>query len=364
MSKKRVATLTFHRAVNYGAVLQAYALQTVIKENGYDTEILDYRNSEIESIYKPITNLKSPKVLVRDILTFSMQNKRNKNFSKFLANNINLSSKSYDRANVRDCCDLYDSIVVGSDQMWNLCCVNYDKTYFLDFVKDSNKKKSYAVSMGKIADCKDDYGEYLPLIEDFKNISLREQAGKEFLQNNGINKNIDIDIDPVFLLSKGRWQKLEKKVDVFDYAMIYSVNLTEDVINAGRKYAKDNNLKLVFVTLRKKKINLLSNELNLSACSPDEFVYLIDNAKCVITNSFHGTAFSIIMETDFWTIKNKKAGLDNSRMDTLLDTFNLSSRHLLDINKICDSKVDFQSVSEILDTVRESSKNRLLESIK
>lgn len=363
MSKKRIATLTFHRAVNYGAVLQAYALQTVISENGYDTEILDYRNKEIESIYKPISNYKDPKSIVRDLLSFRMQRKRNKSFSKFLAENIKLSSNSYDRSNIKTCCDLYDSFVVGSDQMWNLCCVNYDKTYFLDFVNDNKKKKSYAISMGKIADCQNDYGEYLPLINDFSNISLREQAGKEFLKSSGINKDIDIDIDPVFLLSKNRWQRLEKQIPLSDYAMVYSVNLTNDVVNAGRKFAKDNNLKLVFVTLRKKKFKLLPNEYNFSACSPDEFVSLIDNAKCVITNSFHGTAFSIIMETDFWTVKNRKAGLDNSRMDTLLETFNLSSRHLQDTNEICDSKVDFNKVRPILDTVRQNSKKRLLGSL-
>lgn len=362
MKKKSVAILTFHRAVNYGALLQAYGLQTVLSSLGYKADILDYRNDGVENYYYKILKGKNLKGAVKSIVTRKTQKERNKKFIDFSKNYINYSEKTYNKSTVSQSNDLYDYFMVGSDQMWNLPTIHHDKTYFLDFVNDNAKKKSYAISMGKISHCEDAYKAYYPLINDFDNISLREYSGKSFLENN-INKEITVDLDPSFLLESSQWRKLSKKPAIENYALIYSVDLSEKVVEVGRKYAKQKGLKLVFVSLRNKKIPLQDNELDLSCCSPEEFLGLVDNAECVITNSFHGTAFSVVLGTSFWTVKNSAQGLDNSRMETLLNTFNLSDRHISTPDEATDIPTDFSKSTPILSELREKSISNLKNSL-
>ena len=362
MKKKSVAILTFHRAVNYGAVLQAYGLQTALNNLGFKADILDYRNDGVENYYYKTFKGKNLKGAVKSIVTHKTQKERNKKFIEFSKQYLNYSEKTYNRKTVIHSKDLYDYFIVGSDQMWNLPAIHYDKTYFLDFVTDNFKKKSYAISMGKISDCEKDYGDYYPLINDFDNISLRENAGKNFLEKN-VSKDITIDLDPSFLLESSQWREISKSPQIDNYALIYSVNLTANVIETGRKYAKENGLKLVLVTLRNKEIPLQDNEFNLSCCSPTEFLGLVDNAKCVVTNSFHGTAFSVVLGTNFWTVKNSAQGLDNSRMETLLNTFNLSDRHISAPDEATDILTDFSKAEEILSKLRNKSISNLIDSL-
>lgn len=354
MKKIKVAILTFHRAVNYGAVLQSYGLQTALNNLGYKADILDYRNDGIENYYYKILKGKNPKSVVNSILTLKTQKRRNRKFIDFSKEYLSLSEKTYTKSNITQAKDLYDCFIVGSDQMWNLPTIHYDKTYFLDFITDTAKKRSYAISMGKISDCENDYENYYQLINQFQNISLREYAGKNFLEKN-INKSITVDLDPCFLLDKEQWRKIAKKPSIENYAMVYSVNLPANVIETARTYAKKNGLKPVFVTLRNKKIPLQSNEINLSCCSPREFLGLVDNADCVITNSFHGTAFSIVFNTNFWTVKNSAKGLDNSRLETLLNTFNLSDRNISAPDEATNLPTDFSKAEISLTELKEKS---------
>lgn len=325
---KKVGVLTFHRAVNYGAVLQAYALVQTLKKIGMDAEIIDYRNEKIEESYYKISgfsnNLKS---IIRNIILFPTQRKRNNAFKKCIEEHFAVSNVKYTKNNIYDANEVYDLIITGSDQVWNLPCTGGDKTFFLDFVKDDEKKYSYAASFGKIKNEEAKYDEYFKLIEKLKCVSVREESGKEFLIKN-INKDIRMDIDPVFLLKQDEWKKFAKKTDLKNYVLLYSVNLPNEFIEYARRITKQLGKKLVIITLRNRKLKLLKNEINCSCCMPDEFVGLINCADMVITNSFHGTAFSIILHKKFVVVRNSenKMGMDNSRLDNILNLLKLSDR--------------------------------------
>lgn len=359
MRNIKIAILTFHRAINYGAILQAYALQRALIILGYDVEILDYRNDLIEkSYYSPLGSSKKTKGIIKSLLYFNVQRARNKAFNHFRKNMI-VSNKKYNRRTISE--TAYDYYITGSDQVWNLKCTNYDPVYFLNFVS-ADKRVSYAASLGKYKDIIDSYDQFYGFLRDFKWISVRENAGRELLKNK-VDKNMYIDVDPTFLLKREEWDKLAMKSKLNDYVLIYSVNLNMDVLTVGRKIKKEKGKKLLILTLRNKPIKLLENEILLQKSSPEEFLGLIKDANCVVTNSFHGTAFSIIFNSDFYLVKNSKEDLDNTRLDSLLEKFGLSDRIVESNSFEFKDSINYELVNERVNAEVQTSINHLTKSI-
>lgn len=360
MSKKKIGILTFHRAINYGAVLQAYATQTVLNDNGFQAEIIDYKNQYVKEYYEtPFGAAKTLKGKIASCIRYRVQKKRNNEFKGFVKNRLKLSC-SYTRKNIVETGEKYDSFMVGSDQVWNLICTDYDATYFLDFVNNDEKKQSFAISLGKFETDETAYKNYLPLIEKFANISLREVAGKQFIDKH-IGERATLESDPVFLLKKKEWVQIAEVPEMSNYVLIYSVDLPNRVLEHGRKMSKLLGKKLVIITLKNKKIALNENEY-LKIPSPEEFIGWICCADFVVSNSFHGTAFSILLNKQFHVVKNdEKKGLDNSRLRTLLSNFGLENR-LIDADAITDTdEIDYNSVGKIIENTRVINTNRLLE---
>ena len=190
----KVGTLTYHRAVNYGAILQTYALQKVLDKLGVENEVIDYRSDFIEWIYKPFCMRK-----VNNFWNFltviegaPIKSRKMKQFSDFANKNIRVSKEKYTKSNISNANDVYDLFITGSDQVFNFKCSNNDKNYFLDFVKDTTKKSSYAASFGfdKIPDEHTD--EYKRLLSTFENISVREQQGVNIVKESVGKEAIEV----------------------------------------------------------------------------------------------------------------------------------------------------------------------------
>lgn len=360
MKKSKVAILTFHRAVNYGAVLQAYALQRTLFLLGYDTEILDYRNKEIERhYYSPIGNGKKIKSIIKSLLSFRVQNSRNKAFGYFVRTKLVVSPQKYTKKDIVNAS--YDYYITGSDQVWNLKCTDFDSVYFLDFA-NAEKRISYAASLGKYKDIINEYDNYLKFLRDYKWISVREIAGKAFLEKN-IDREINVDLDPTFLLDRKEWDSLSTVFNTNDYILIYSVNLNSDVLTVGRKISKAKAKRLIILTLRNVPIKLQNNEELRQNASPEDFLGLIKNAACVVTNSFHGTAFSLIFDRDFYLVRNSKEDLDNTRLETLLEKFGLLDR-MVEANSFANKEaIDYIKVNDRLDREKQLSISHLIQSI-
>lgn len=146
-----VGILTFHRALNYGAVLQAYALKTAIETKGHKAEIIDYRNSVIESLYKypKLSDQKTIKDKIKYILCSRWEKSKRDKFELFRKTQLEIeNAKAYTEGDIADIKDLYDVFLVGSDQVWNPDAHNFDKNFYLDFVSQKHKKHSYAASFG------------------------------------------------------------------------------------------------------------------------------------------------------------------------------------------------------------------------
>lgn len=136
----KVGILTFHRAINYGAVLQTFALQKVLSRY-CECEVIDYRCKYIENLYKPFNISKDRFIrsLISTILKYRSRKIKMIKFYKFLDNNVKLSP-SFNKSDLKNIEDNYDVFITGSDQVWNNSCAGFDKTYFLDFVSDKRKK--------------------------------------------------------------------------------------------------------------------------------------------------------------------------------------------------------------------------------
>lgn len=176
----RIGIITFHRAINYGAVLQTYALQKFLNVSNYDAEVIDYRCEHMENFYKTFTiKDKSVKQIIRGMLNFKNTYKKKREFYRFLDQNVRISTEVYDKFNIDKANLRYDKFITGSDQVFNFACTDFDKTYFLQFVKNCDNKLSYAASFG-MKEIPDSYvNDYKSLLSTFLNyLSVKMQDNR------------------------------------------------------------------------------------------------------------------------------------------------------------------------------------------
>lgn len=353
---KKVGILTFHRAINYGAVLQTYALCKTVDMFQASAEVIDYRCDVIENFYyKTISKSNTIKQNIKNVLFYKKQKARNQVFETFCNQYLSMDEEvlypSDDKTNIDK---KYDAFFVGSDQVWNYPCIGGDQTYLLDFVTDNSKKNSYAASLGKMTNEQIEAMDFEKYLDTFSNLSVRENEGVELVKRK-TGKEVHMNLDPTLLLEKEEWEKIASTILINDYLLVYSVNLPQNVMEIARRKAKEKNLKIVVITLEN-KFSPKKGEIDMSSCSPNDFLSLFFHAKYVITNSFHGTVFSIIGQKPFLTVKNGKKGLDNSRLETLLDNLQLKER-LIDAYQDNDWNIDYEQVSLRLNELKQDSLN-------
>jgi polysaccharide pyruvyl transferase WcaK-like protein len=356
------ALITFHRAVNYGAVLQAYALQTAIKQCGTTADIIDYHCPYITSVYRPydVSLQSSLTDKIKKYIKSPQLRKKGAAFEAFVKKNLVLT-KSYNADNnLQALNNSYDCFLTGSDQVFNLDISGGDAHYLLDFADDGKKKCAYAASFGY---------DFVPpkyiektkkLLSRFDDLTVRESSGLNILQSLGIG-NGAVAADPTLLLQAEQWDKIAalpadapKK-----YVLVYAMDNCVYTLSKARQLAKIKGCKLVLVnpTLRQ-RLNCRDFK-QYNAIAPDEFVGLFKNAEMVVTNSFHGTAFSIIYGVPFYSeASNKKKA---ARIIDLLDALNIKNRLLPNVT---NDDMDWDEISANLNKLRETSLEKLRKMLK
>lgn len=357
----RIGIITHHNVPNYGAVLQAYALQHTIMTMGYDCEIIDYRDVRVERFYhQSLIAQNKIKEILRHFIYLGTFTKRNRMFEEFRKHNL-VVSRLYSRKTLQEANSEYDFFISGSDQVWNLSLHNNDTSYFLDFVVDNNKKGSYAASFGysTVPDM------YLEITKRhllmYSYINVRESEGVEIAKELS-GKNVNQVVDPTLLLSKNKWFSFVKPVKFKNYIFVYEICRLDESYKYALELAEQTGKMVVAVTPfdRLKGVAYQGNIEWVNFLSPETFISLIYYADYVITSSFHGTVFSILFEKKFLcTINNKSA--TNSRIKSLLEMVDLSAR-LTNLNEIYDD-IDYSKVQSLLSRQIENSKNILKDMI-
>ena len=245
----------------------------------------------------------------------------------------------------------YDVFIVGSDQVWNPKITNNDANYFLDFLENDEKKYSYAASFG-ISKWEDSYMlDIKKLLKSFKLISVREKTAKNIIYSK-LERKIFVNIDPVFLLTKDNWMNFVNKsiTKQKEYILVYTVGNPKYVYEYAKNLSKKYNYEILNIRY---KISLKNKSLNIGHTlydiGPDEFVSLVANAKCIVTNSFHATAFSIIFNKDFYLELPDKL---SSRIEDLCISLGIK----LDNNEIKEMiNLDWKNINYRLENKRKES---------
>lgn len=352
----KIATLTFHRALNYGAILQCYSLQKTIKDLGYESEVLDYDCRMISKDYKLLSTDSLPK-FIKSLLFLPVFYRKKQNYNRFIKRFISVSKEvSYNElANVSSD---YAAFITGSDQVWNYKLTGSDSKYFLDFVPEQKKRLSYAASFGIREIPKHLMKFYQRYINGMGHISVREQTAAE-LVGNICGRKAEVVLDPVFLQRAEDWQRLMSENTEKNYIFVYMPG--KNTLKAARLLARTKKLKIIYCaygySLRNMRENIGDMRLSLG---PDEFLTLLNGADYVLTGSFHATAFSLIFHKEFFVEVPENVG---SRITDLLNIFGLEKRILNSELLPENCSTDWLKVSEKMDKLRKSSLMSLQKSI-
>lgn len=252
-------------------------------------------------------------------------------------------------------------VVVGSDQVWNLELTGGDLNYFLPFV-EPECRISYAASVGHVGDNIDKkiFEEKLSL---FDSISVREKELADMINSLNINKKAVICMDPVFLKSKLAWKEYIADTDIninFPYILVFIMGVSKQadyIVRRALEVGKKNNCQVILIGDQERWYKYRQVK-HFGVATPREFIKLIDSAKCVFTNSFHATAFSIILNSSFYTEMNIS---NNGRIESLLNLAGLESRKMYDgkLNSLYTTKINWDIVTKKLQPEIEKSKKFL-----
>lgn len=358
----KIGILTFHKAKNYGAILQAYALHTALKKNNIDSEIIDYDCDYFRESYK-ILSLKnrSIKNIIKQLLLFNYKRQKYKKMENFIKKNMKLSAnKNILKSTMKKVSNNYEKIIVGSDQVWNLNCTNGDLTYFLDFEKSKEKKYSYAASFGKSSVTKNEKKIYKKYLSDFNKISVREKDGKKILDEI-LNEKVKVVSDPTLLLNRNEWDNIcSERLIEKNYILVYTLYSSPEIREFAQKKAKEENLDIVVIQSDLKREIKKSKVIRNAGI--EEFISLIKHANYVITNSFHGTIFSLLYNKEFYISLIKGDNAPNSRIENLLKEYKVEQR-IIDYNEYekDKKKIEYENVNKKIQENKKESLDYLLE---
>ena len=310
---KKIGILTFHKSVNYGSVLQAFSLKETLRTLGYDVEVIDYQPDNYNHMYglfrKPTTPYRL-KYNTINLLHAGVLTNRKKLFAQFREQHLNLSPEKYTFGDdMSPLSEKYDAIVCGSDQIWNPKSKDSDINYYLP-IPHTLKKISYAVSLNDgFSDEFKDPELYKKLLSDFDRLAVREQTAKEQLEAFlGTNDNVKVVLDPSLLHEKEDFDSICAPDRVGrPFIFLYSVHHNPTTQRAAQTLSKRLSMPVYFLYT---DINSYKTEKYFKDfcypkrdTSPTEFIGFVKNASLIVTDSFHGTAFSLVFEKPFFSIK-------------------------------------------------------------
>ena len=362
---KRVGILTWHYNNNFGSTLQAFALQEALKKIGYNPIFLNYRKKE-----KPDEKYKNMVRLLRSYyLEMAGKDEAEQlryGFLRFRKKYFKQGMYVYDNKNLGKECKKCFAVICGSDQIWapNV----FDPTYFLNFVPKGVKKISYAASIGLPAIPNHLVPQYTELLNDFNAISVRELAGKELL-NRQCGIEAECVLDPTLLLDKNEWEQFEREKYVPDYKYIfcYFLNADNNYSAIVNEYKKRLGFRVICISADNK--NAEEADLFLSGIGPDDFLSLIHNAQMVITDSFHGTVFSINYGINFATLlrfSEEDNLCQNYRIYNILKIMKMDEHIISSVSDIpkCCAGVEACEKQEILMKERKKSMDYLIKALR
>ncbi len=335
---KKIGIMTFHASHNNGSMLQAVALQNIL-ENKYncDVKIIDFSNEGQRNMYAPVPKAHNWKQVIKKIIWMTNYNqliKQYNEYEKFARKYMKLTEKNYLHNNELVGIEAeYDAFIAGSDQVWNIKCVDSDDAYYLNFV---NKKPcyAYAVSFGANNPFELDGKSNIHsnLMKRFRFISVRENNAKKWIDKE-IGTDVKICLDPTMLYSKDEWENIidigDKPVINGNYIFYYCFSITENIQKFLKEVSKKYDMPIYFMDAKEWTLkSCWRNNIKLiKEYGPDVYMNVVKNADIFITTSFHGTAFATIYQKNFWYINDGMLNKKDDRAVSFLTQLDLMGRY-------------------------------------
>lgn len=358
---KKCGIITFSHAINYGAVLQTYALQHYLNAKlNVDAEVINYASDRMLLPYKKrsLFYYCKPRVFASTILRNSCIRYNCEGFEKFRNKFISFSGKLLrTKEELLNLNDRYDFFITGSDQVFNIYCSNFDYNYLLEFVEDRKKKNSYSASLG-ITSIPEEYkSKYKNLLGCYNMISVREFCSAEILEP-VIGKKPFVTVDPTLLLNKYSWMEISEKVENIPqrYILLYMISEDKEIIRAAKKLSREKGIEIVYISDRLFKPMGIRT---LRKMSPGQWLFLFANAEFVMTNSYHGMVFSCIFEKKFIPFFLKTNVQVNSRIKDFLNQYGISNLVCSNTPNRCECEYDVGCVQALIEKERMKSEEFL-----
>lgn len=354
----KIGILTFHRALNYGAVLQCYALYQVLSEMGHEVEVIDYRPAAIEKERVLFSGVELQKrrgffYKMRYIISTSLNYYRKKKvsavFDRFLESNFQMSPLV---RGINDIPQYYDVIVFGSDQIWsNGICYGLDLVYWGQFNHADTKLVTYAASMGKHNIVSDSELTCIrAYIQSFDSISVREESLKRFFKQN-FNVDSTLVIDPTLLIAHDVFDRLAVKPNLDRYVLLFTLEKDDNAIAFATNMSKQLSCPIVRMSVMRSVFSPAEKTIKALEISPVEFCGYIKYATCVVCISFHGTAFSVIYRKNFYCLKSNQ----QDRSYNLLSSIGLLDRMISSNEKVDFTPIDYSQTDNEINKLQMAS---------
>lgn len=364
----KIATVTFHRAHNFGSVLQTYALQTyvqrIFEKQGQivDYKIVDFYPEKQKEFYRIFKKERNIKNLVKNIMALPYKKKLEEKYSKFerfMEKNYNLTDQYKTEKELFENKPEVDCYISGSDQLWNVRSLDFSDIYYLSFAGEE-KKISYAASFGPLKIDWKNYREekYKKLLKKYECISVREKGSQknvEYLTD----ESCSVNVDPTLLLSAEEWRRIQSTANYKNgqYILLYCLEPTKKQIKMAKMISKK--LKLPIVVLRyNNKNDIINSFVKRYDSGPEDFLAYVDHAALVLSSSFHGTAFSMIYDKAFYVFDGKK----DNRIFSLLSKMDMQDRSIEtfdEIERVNLKKPSKEKIKKVLSEEEKASRTYL-----
>ena len=361
-----IGIITFHAAHNYGAMLQAYALQTFIKDNiDSEVQIIDFRTKEDIMSYQIFKRPQKIRKYYREFIKlfyYRQLVKRYNSFEDFLKIYINTTHRYSSYQSLVNTPPEFDYYIAGSDQVFSPKRKEIN-AYYLSFGKKTTKKIAYAPSFGYKTIPPEKKEKITTLLKQFNHLSAREISGCEIIREL-TGKEVTNVLDPVFLLNHQQYTTIAKpvKLKTKKYILCYALVGIKKQIPLALKLKEITGLPIILLK-DSALFPVKGVDKIIRFAGPREFLWLFENASYVVTDSFHGTAFSLLFRKNFFTTIAfpEKA----ERIYSILSQTDLANRIVESPDEISinNLKIDYSHANKKLEEKVQLSKNFLLTSL-
>jgi len=383
----KVSVVCIYYNRNYGSVLQSLALNRYLEKSGFEVDVIPFKDEAgLKEKLDVFLDLRLPKLFNPEIVKRKIQERKSQNvdsnedavyiegckirekaYIRFVNKNFNVRLSELARKELTDYVKDSDAVIVGSDQLWTPhdILMGY---HTLEFVPDTVKKVSYATSFG-VSQLPTNHikKKAKRFLERIDVLSVREKQGKRIIEDLGIKKKVSVVVDPTMLLTREEWDKLIQPERIVKDKFLFCYFLGNNPEHRVFAQKVKDKLGMKIVALqhmdeydagdRKYADEVLYN------IDPGQFVSLIRDAEMILTDSFHGSVFSVLYHKGFFVLnrhKDNESRSTNSRIETLCSMLNLQTRHLPnealnDIDSLVQNAIDYKAVDKSLEEHRNMS---------